>query len=114
MQNKILFIIKLLVAFIIMFIADLIAIVTFVLTFFQGRRVIREFILSPFARIVLYIFGISYTLHKGQGFSQGQKVYISNHTSTIDVFVLCALALPNTRFFMSKVTYKFLPLTIAG
>ncbi len=32
---------------------------------------------------------------------RGQCVYISNHTSTIDMLVLVALGMPNTRFFLS-------------
>jgi 1-acyl-sn-glycerol-3-phosphate acyltransferase len=39
-------------------------------------------------------------------------VYISNHSSTIDLFVLVALGLPNTRFFLSGFLQKMVPLGI--
>jgi 1-acyl-sn-glycerol-3-phosphate acyltransferase len=41
-----------------------------------------------------------------------QVVYVSNHTSTLDLFVLVALGLPNTRFFLSGFVRKFVPLGI--
>jgi 1-acyl-sn-glycerol-3-phosphate acyltransferase len=41
-----------------------------------------------------------------------QVVYVSNHSSTIDLFVLVALGLPNTRFFLSGFLQKRVPLGI--
>ena len=41
-----------------------------------------------------------------------QVVYVSNHSSTLDLFVLVALGLPNTRFFLSGFLQKFVPLGI--
>ena len=43
-----------------------------------------------------------------------QTVYISNHTSALDVFMLIALALPNTRFFLSGFLRKMIPIGIIG
>ena len=43
-----------------------------------------------------------------------QVVYVSNHTSTLDLFVLVALGLPNTRFFLSGFLRKFVPLGIVA
>ena len=43
-------------------------------------------------------------------FPRTQTVYISNHTSTLDLFVLVALGLPNCRFFLSGFLRKFVPL----
>ena len=41
-----------------------------------------------------------------------QTVYVSNHSSTLDLFVLVALGLPNTRFFLSGFLQKIVPLGI--
>ena len=41
-------------------------------------------------------------------------VYVSNHSSTLDLFVLVALGLPRTRFFLSGFLQKFVPLAIVG
>jgi 1-acyl-sn-glycerol-3-phosphate acyltransferase len=43
-----------------------------------------------------------------------QTIYISNHTSTLDVFILIALALPRTRFFLSGFLRKMVPIGIIG
>ncbi len=45
-----------------------------------------------------------------QPFPLKQTVYISNHTSTLDLFILVALGLPNTRFFLSGFLRKYVPL----
>ena len=45
-------------------------------------------------------------------FPATQTVYISNHTSTLDLFVLVALGLPNCRFFLSGFLRKFVPLGV--
>ncbi len=47
-------------------------------------------------------------------FPRTQTVYVSNHTSTLDLFVLVALGLPNCRFFLSGFLRKFVPLGIIG
>jgi 1-acyl-sn-glycerol-3-phosphate acyltransferase len=41
-------------------------------------------------------------------------VYISNHTSALDVLVLLALKLPNTRFFLSGFLRAIVPLGVVG
>ena len=43
-----------------------------------------------------------------------QTIYISNHSSTLDVFLLIALGLPRTRFFLSGFLRKIVPLGIIG
>jgi 1-acyl-sn-glycerol-3-phosphate acyltransferase len=46
--------------------------------------------------------------------SSEQTVFIMNHTSTIDMFAIVALGLPNTRFFLSGFLRKYLPLALIG
>jgi 1-acyl-sn-glycerol-3-phosphate acyltransferase len=41
--------------------------------------------------------------------SSAQAVYVINHTSTLDLFIIVALGLPRTRIFMRGWTRKFLP-----
>ena len=53
-------------------------------------------------------------MHQDAPFPARQSVYISNHTSTLDVFILVALGLPNARFFLSGYLRKMLPLGIIG
>lgn len=85
-------------------------------TGFRLRRFYSERMATPLGRAVLRIFGVRYAvqLQPGAAFPSGQVVYVSNHTSTIDMFVLIALGLPGTRFFLSGYLRKLLPLGIIG
>ncbi len=84
------------------------------LTGFRLRRFYSETIAAGLGRTLLAIFGVRYVVHKHAGWPSGQVVYVSNHTSTIDMFVLIALALPNTRFFLSGFLRKLVPMGIIG
>ena len=46
-------------------------------------------------------------LHGSLPRTASQVVYVSNHSSTLDLFVLVALGLPNTRFFLSGFLQKY-------
>ncbi|MDD5058881.1 MAG: lysophospholipid acyltransferase family protein [Sideroxydans sp.] len=83
-------------------------------TLFRLRRFYSERIAAPFAKLVLKLWGIRIRLHTLSPFPAGQAVYISNHTSTIDLFALLALGLPNARFFLSGYLRKLLPLGLIG
>jgi 1-acyl-sn-glycerol-3-phosphate acyltransferase len=47
-------------------------------------------------------------------FPPGQVVYVSNHTSALDVFVICALGLPRTRYFLTGALRLVAPLGLIG
>jgi len=83
-------------------------------TGFRLRRFYSERVGTPLGRIVLGIFGVRFVVRQTQPFPPHQVVYISNHTSTIDMFVLIALGLPNARFFLSGFLRKLVPLGIIG
>ena len=80
------------------------------LTLFRVRRLYAA-MARALSRGVLGIYGVRVRVH-GAPFPRRQVVYISNHTSTLDLFVLVALGLPNTRFFLSGFLRKFVPLGI--
>ena len=91
------------------------AVVTFmvgVLTLFQARRLYSEGLARALARTVLWLWGIDVVVHRAAPFPARQTVYVSNHTSTIDIFVLVALGLPKTRFFLSGFLRKIVPLGV--
>jgi 1-acyl-sn-glycerol-3-phosphate acyltransferase len=83
-------------------------------TLFLARRFYSEVIGRAIGVAILRIWGISYRLHQFEPRPSGQVVYISNHTSTLDVFLLIALALPRARFFLSGFLRKAIPLGIIG
>jgi 1-acyl-sn-glycerol-3-phosphate acyltransferase len=80
------------------------------LTLFRARRLYAS-IARQLSRGILRLYGVS-VIVRGQPFPAGQVVYVSNHTSTLDLFVLVALGLPNTRFFLSGFLRKIVPLGI--
>ena len=84
------------------------------LTLFRLRGFYSERVATPLGRMMLRIFGIRYVVHHDAAVPPGQVVYVSNHTSTIDMFVLIALGLPSTRFFLSGYLRKLVPLGIIG
>ena len=81
------------------------------LTLFRARRLYARFT-SRLARLVLRFWGVRIRLHGSLSPAAGQMVYISNHSSALDVFLLLALGLPNTRFFLSGFLQKIIPLAI--
>ncbi|MFT7534305.1 MAG: 1-acyl-sn-glycerol-3-phosphate acyltransferase [Hyphomicrobiaceae bacterium] len=90
-----------------------------VLTLFQARRFYAETIGRATGRTLLWLCQVRLIVHRDglctDAYSpRRQVVYISNHTSTLDVFALIALGLPNTRFFLSGFLRKFIPLGVIG
>jgi 1-acyl-sn-glycerol-3-phosphate acyltransferase len=85
-----------------------------IVTGFRLRRLYSERLAAPLGRILLAIYGVRFVVHQEIPCSRQQVVYISNHTSTIDMFVLIALGLPNARFFLSGYLRKLVPLGIIG
>ena len=79
-------------------------------TFFRARRLYAS-IARAVSRFILWLYGVRVRVH-GSAFPCRQTVYVSNHTSTLDLFVLVALGLPHTRFFLSGFLRKIVPLGI--
>jgi len=80
-------------------------------TFFRSRRLYARYS-GYVARVILRIWGLDVRVHGRPQDGSRQVVYVSNHSSTIDLFVLVALGLPNTRFFLSGFLQKMVPLGI--
>jgi putative phosphoserine phosphatase/1-acylglycerol-3-phosphate O-acyltransferase len=96
---------------VIMTIVSLLLIPVALVAFFRARRV-SAWVATRVARLLLRLWGIRVVLHQDQPFPTRQTVFVSNHTSTLDLFVLVALGLPNTRFFLSGFLRKHVPLGI--
>lgn len=76
------------------------------------RRHLYAAIIARLARAILRVWGVQLRVHPPDSFPRSQVVYVSNHSSTIDLFALVALELPNTRFFLSGYLQKIVPLAI--
>ena len=83
-------------------------------TLFLARRFYSEVVARWIGSVVLRIWGIDYTTHYLEPLPYRQIIFISNHSSTLDVFLLISLGLPRTRFFLSGYLRKFFPLAIIG
>jgi 1-acyl-sn-glycerol-3-phosphate acyltransferase len=80
-------------------------------TLFRARRLYSR-MARGISLAVLWMYGIRLEVHAKQPFAERQTVYVSNHTSTLDLFVLVALGLPNCRFFLSGFLRRIVPLGI--
>jgi 1-acyl-sn-glycerol-3-phosphate acyltransferase len=81
------------------------------ITLFRARRLYAR-IATTLARAILALYGVRIRMHNDRGFPRAQTVYISNHSSSLDLFILVAIGLPNCRFFLSGFLRKLVPLGI--
>jgi 1-acyl-sn-glycerol-3-phosphate acyltransferase len=79
-----------------------------------ARRFYSEVVGRWIGRVVLRIWRIDYATHYAEPLPDRQTIYISNHTSTIDVMLLISLGLPRARFFLSGYLRKFFFVGIIG
>ena len=79
-------------------------------TLFRARR-LYAWTARHLSRTILWLYGVEVRVVGGP-FPREQTVYVSNHTSTLDLFVLAALGLPNCRFFLSGFLRKWIPLGV--
>jgi len=80
-------------------------------TLFRARRLYAG-CARAISLAVLRLYGIRLVVHRRDRLPRTQTVFVSNHTSTLDVFLLVGLGLPNCRFFLSGFLRKFVPLGI--
>ena len=106
---------QIIAGFTVMTVGSVVALLVAVVTLFQARDFYASYIIAPTARIALWIAKIKFVVHGKQYLGRSQTVYIANHSSTLDVFILTAMGLPNTRFFLSgHLRKKFPPLGLLG
>jgi len=93
---------------------SMLMLVVAIVTLFQARRFYSEVMAKNLGRFALWLCGVELVVHGDLPAASQQRVYVSNHTSTLDVFVLIAMGLPNTRFFMYGKLRRILPIGIIG
>ena len=114
MMTQIVFALRAIATLLLITACALLMLVVACLTGFAMRRLYSERILAPMGHLALKLWGIRLRIHQPLPFPAGQAVYIANHTSTLDMFVLIALGMPNTRFFLSGYLRKVVPIGIIG
>ncbi len=94
---------------------SLLTLIVATITLFQFRRLYAEVMIGTMAKIGLWMMGVRFVVHQDGSFPDRQAVYISNHASTLDIFILTALRLPNARFFLSgSLRQRIPPLGLLG
>jgi 1-acyl-sn-glycerol-3-phosphate acyltransferase len=81
-------------------------------TLFRKRRLYTEVMARWLAETILQFCGVTLVVHREQPLRQEQRMYVINHTSTLDMFILLSLGLPNTRYFMRGKYRRIIPLGI--
>jgi 1-acyl-sn-glycerol-3-phosphate acyltransferase len=66
------------------------------------------------AQLGVMLCGVRIVEHRTAPLPERQTVYISNHTDSLDLFVITALGLPRARYFLSGFLRKILPLGLIG
>lgn len=88
--------------------------VTRIALFGRGENFCRIKIIKPMSRLLLKLIGIKVE-YPEQHFPSRQVIYTLNHSSTMDNFLVTAMGLSDTRYFLSwKSTFKVIPLTITS
>ena len=78
-----------------------------ILSFGLLRNFLNSYFFAPGARFLLILFGYHYDPLPRSIFPQNQVVYVINHNSYLDIFMLSGLGLKNTRYVISEVIFKF-------
>ncbi len=81
-------------------------------TLFRKRRFYTEVMTRWLSLTFLRIAGIELVLRPGGDFPRKQVMYVFNHPSSLDMFVLLALGLPDTRYFLSRECRRIVPLGV--
>ena len=83
-------------------------------TGFRARKLCANTILPVFAKSCLSLMDIKFVVHGRENIPSGQAVYISNHPSFLDLFLMASLKLPNLRSFLSEDVLKYIPIAVIG
>lgn len=114
MTTTLLFGLRVAASLILITLCSLLMLVFATATLFLLRRRYSEWLLTPCGRWMLRLWGLRMEVHREAPYPERQTVFVMNHTSTIDMFAVVALGLPNTRFFLSGFLRKFPPLAVIG
>jgi 1-acyl-sn-glycerol-3-phosphate acyltransferase len=113
-MNRLILHLRAVLTLVLMTLGAVVLVVVAVFTLFQLPRLYREVIVATLGDLTLALWKVRVVVHQDRPFPETQTIYISNHTSTIDMFVLISLRLPNARFFLSGFLRKLLPLGLIG
>jgi 1-acyl-sn-glycerol-3-phosphate acyltransferase len=116
MRNKLGYLMKVTLSACLLTIGSLWLLLVALATACMLRNFYSAVVLKQIGKIILKIWSIQVVVAPAllEPFSKRQVIYIFNHSSTIDLFVLIALGLPHTRFFLSGYLRNVLPIGLIG
>jgi putative phosphoserine phosphatase / 1-acylglycerol-3-phosphate O-acyltransferase len=114
MQKKIISIYRVLIAFTLMTISGSTGLLLRIVSFGFLLDFNRKYIVAPSSRLILFLIGVKLFIRKEKNFPAQQVLYTFNHNSFLDIIIVTALGLTNTRFFLSVRTIKYLPITLSA
>ncbi|MBA3899168.1 MAG: 1-acyl-sn-glycerol-3-phosphate acyltransferase [Bacteroidetes bacterium] len=114
MQKTIIAIYRAFIAFSVMGTSGSLALLLRLVSFGRLIDFNRKYIVGPSSRFILFMVGIKLQKPLEKDFQKGQVLYTFNHNSYLDVVLVTALGLANTRFLLSENTYKYIPMTISA
>jgi putative phosphoserine phosphatase/1-acylglycerol-3-phosphate O-acyltransferase len=97
----------------VMLVFDVLLLLVAILTLFQARRFYAEVMVRGLSRLILAMARIRIEVH-GRPTSAKAVFYMPNHPSMLDVFILTAMGLPRTRYFMSTSVWTYFPFAFAS
>jgi 1-acyl-sn-glycerol-3-phosphate acyltransferase len=83
------------------------------LTLLRAKETARQWIVKPFSKALLFLLGVRVRDLRPPP-PEGPVITISNHLSMLDIFVVCSLGIPCTRYFLSVSTLRVWPMAIVG
>jgi 1-acyl-sn-glycerol-3-phosphate acyltransferase len=113
MQEGVITIARLVIAYSIMGVTGTIGLVARILSLGALTNPIRRFV-GASSRLILRLIGVRAVLPPRAALDRGVVMYTFNHNSFLDVLLITALGLEDTRCFLSERTLKFIPVTISA
>jgi putative phosphoserine phosphatase/1-acylglycerol-3-phosphate O-acyltransferase len=114
MQEKIIAVYRAGIAFTLMTGSGLLAMLLRIFSFGLLTEFNRRYLIPSSSRLILLLIGIRFKLPPPDHYPREQVMYTFNHNSFLDVLLITALGIPNTRVILSEKTLKLLPVTISA
>lgn len=101
------------ITFVILTLTSLLVLGFSLATFFRRQNLCMQYFIKPMAKLLLSLVGVRVE-YIGELLPTSQSVFISNHYSALDILIICSLGLPNTHYFLSVSTLKYIFVAIIG
>ena len=96
----------------ILFVTGTVSLVLVIISFGYLREFTTQYITKYTSRFILFIMGYRGNYPPVSSYPKRSVFYTFNHNSDLDVLLLTALGLPNTRFLLSERTWVYIPIAI--